>query len=121
MSIIGNIIFEIAQILSALVGYVALGIVIVGLGTVAVEGIKIFSSKKKSLFESLNHIRLKLGLYLLLALEFLIAKDVILTIFDPSLSDLIILSVIIAIRVILSYFLHRELKDIKLHRVNGGA
>jgi uncharacterized membrane protein len=57
-------------------------------------------------------IRLKLGSYLVLALEFFIAGDIVKTIITPTWQSLGILGVIVVIRTILSYFLTKDLKKI---------
>lgn len=57
-------------------------------------------------------IRIKLGSYLVLALEFFIAGDIIKTIITPTWQALGILGVIVIIRTILSYFLTKDLKKI---------
>ena len=57
-------------------------------------------------------IRIKLGSYLVLALEFFIAGDIIKTIITPTWEGLGILGAIVVIRTILSYFLTKDLKKI---------
>lgn len=57
-------------------------------------------------------IRIKLGSYLVVALEFFIASDIIKTIITPSWQSLGILGAIVVIRTILSYFLTKDLKDV---------
>ena len=57
-------------------------------------------------------IRIKLGSYLVLALEFFIASDIIKTIITPSWQGLGILGAIVVIRTIFSYFLTKDLKRI---------
>lgn len=57
-------------------------------------------------------IRIKLGSYLVLALEFFIAGDIIKTIIAPSWESLGILGAVVFIRTILSYFLGKDLKKI---------
>lgn len=57
-------------------------------------------------------IRLKLGSYLVLALEFFIAGDIVKTIITPTWESLGILGAIVVIRTILSYFLTKDLKKI---------
>jgi len=57
-------------------------------------------------------IRLKLGSYLVLALEFFIAGDIIKTIITPTWEGLGVLGAIVIIRTILSYFLTKDLKKI---------
>ncbi|MCM8796211.1 MAG: DUF1622 domain-containing protein, partial [Candidatus Omnitrophica bacterium] len=57
-------------------------------------------------------IRIKLGSYLVLALEFFIASDIIKTIITPTWQGLGTLGAIVVIRTILSYFLTKDLKRI---------
>ena len=57
-------------------------------------------------------IRIKLGSYLVLALEFFIAGDIIKTIITPTWQSLGILGAIVVIRTILSYFLTKDIKKI---------
>lgn len=57
-------------------------------------------------------IRIKLGSYLVLALEFFIAGDIVKTVITPTWESLGILGAIVVIRTILSYFLTKDLKKI---------
>ncbi len=57
-------------------------------------------------------IRIQLGSYLVLALEFFIAGDIVKTIITPSWQSLGILGAIVVIRTVLSYFLTKDLKKI---------
>ena len=62
---------------------------------------------------SLNEaIRIRLGSYLVLGLEFFIAGDIVKTIITPTWDSLGMLGAIVVIRTILSYFLTRDLKKI---------
>jgi uncharacterized membrane protein len=61
----------------------------------------------------LDTIRLNLGRYLLLGLEFLIAADIIRTIAEPTLEEVTVLAIIVAIRTVLSFFLTREMERVK--------
>lgn len=80
--------------------------------------LSLFGFLKKELFSrgdsiKLNEtIRIKLGSYLVLALEFFIASDIIRTIITPTWESLGILGAIVVIRTILSYFLTKDLKKI---------
>ncbi|MNY65910.1 hypothetical protein D3C86_2032600 [compost metagenome] len=58
-------------------------------------------------------IKLEVGRYLLLGLEFLIASDIIDTILNPSFQDLGILAGTVVIRTGLSFFLNKEIEDVK--------
>jgi len=58
-------------------------------------------------------VRIRLGGYLVLALEFFIAGDIIKTIITPTWESLGILGAIVVIRTVLSYFLTMDLKKIR--------
>lgn len=51
-----------------------------------------------------------LGRYILFSLEILIASDIVASIINPSLEDIIRLAAIVAIRTVISYFLNKEIK-----------
>ncbi|MDP3143002.1 MAG: DUF1622 domain-containing protein [Candidatus Omnitrophota bacterium] len=57
-------------------------------------------------------IRIRLGSYLVLALEFFIAGDIIKTTITPTWESLGILGAIVVIRTVLSYFFTKDLKKI---------
>ena len=61
----------------------------------------------------LQQIRCELGIYILLALDFLIASDIIQTITDLSQEQLIKLSVLILLRTTIGFFLGKEIDEIK--------
>lgn len=69
-------------------------------------------SCKEDCVKSNEAIRIKLGSYLVLALEFFIAGDIIKTIITPTWQGLGILGAIVVIRTILSYFLTKDIKKI---------
>lgn len=73
---------------------------------------EIFSRKEQAVIQLNEAIRLKLGSYLVLALEFFIAGDIVKTIITPTWQSLGILGAIVVIRTILSYFLTKDLKKI---------
>ena len=58
-------------------------------------------------------IRIKLWHYLVLSLEFLVAKDILESIVDPNLNGLLMLGLIVVIRTVLSYFLNKEISEVK--------
>jgi len=51
---------------------------------------------------------------IVLALEFFIAADLIKTILEPTLDQVIVLAVIVAIRTVVGYFMDKEAKDLTL-------
>lgn len=63
-----------------------------------------------------DSLRIKLGSYLVLALEFFIAADIVRTIITPTWESIGILGAIVVIRTILSYFLTKDLKDFSKQR-----
>ena len=60
----------------------------------------------------LEKIRYDVGRHLLLGLEFLIAADIMRTIAQPSLEQVAVLAIIVAIRTVLSFFLTREMERV---------
>jgi len=77
--------------------------------------ISLFEFLKKEILNRKNaivlneSIRLQLGSYLVLALEFFIAGDIVKTVITPTWQSLGILGAIVVIRTILSYFLTKDL------------
>ncbi len=63
--------------------------------------------------EGIREMRLRLGSYILLALEFIIISDVIQTAISRSVDDFLSLGLLVIIRVALSFFLGRELSEVK--------
>ncbi len=66
--------------------------------------------------EGIRDMRLRLGSYILLSLEFIIISDIIMTGISRDVDDLLSLGLLVIIRVALSFFLGRELSDIKAQR-----
>ncbi|MFG2994534.1 DUF1622 domain-containing protein [Streptomyces sp. NPDC048257] len=65
--------------------------------------------RRRSLISEFNKIRLSLGRFLVLGLEFQLAGDVLRTAVAPSFTDIGQLAAIAAIRTILNFFLTREI------------
>jgi len=63
--------------------------------------------------EEIRNLRMGLGSYILLSLEFIIISDIIETAINRSLDDLLALGLLVVIRIVLSFFLGRELDDVK--------
>ena len=61
----------------------------------------------------MNRERIELGRYILAALEVFIVSDIIHTALSLKFSDLIFLGLLVAIRSVTSYFLDRELEQLK--------
>ena len=70
--------------------------------------------KNKALSNNdIKAIRCFLGTYLLLGLEIMIVADIIKTVLHQTTEDLIFLGGIVVIRTILSYFLNKEIEEMK--------
>lgn len=69
----------------------------------------LFTDKLTNEGSSINTIRLNLGRFLILGLEFIVAADLIGTTTNPDYYALGIAAIIIAIRTLLSYSLNKEL------------
>ena len=65
--------------------------------------------KHKSIYRERESVRHQFASYLLLALEFLIAADIIATVIHPTFEEIAILASIVAIRTVISYFLEKEI------------
>ncbi|MHC5373695.1 DUF1622 domain-containing protein [Enterococcus sp. LJL120] len=59
-------------------------------------------------------IKNKLGSYILLSLEVLIAADIIESVINPTLADIFKLAALVVIRTVISYFLAKEIKDFEI-------
>ena len=58
-------------------------------------------------------VRLELGTYILIAIEFMIASDIIHTVLSRELVDLAFVSALVVIRTAISYFLGKELAELR--------
>ena len=61
---------------------------------------------------NIRKLRAVFGTYLL-GLEFLIASDILKTVLEPTMNELIILGGIVVVRTILSVFLNKEIKELE--------
>ena len=107
-----NILAGILEYVSLVIGLIAILIILWGVIRGIIELAKANLAKYttgKQKLNALGRVRYDLGYHLLIALEFLIAADIIRTIIKPTLEELSILGAIVAIRVVLSYFLHKEI------------
>ena len=63
--------------------------------------------------DGIRNLRLGLGNYILLSLEFMIISDIINSSLSRNIHDFLVLGLIVVIRTALGFFLGRELDDIK--------
>ena len=101
---------------------IAVTIDLVGIAILVYAGVKfvghflIFEMKRLrglECVEGIRDMRLRLGSYILLSLEFIIISDVIVTAINRTMDDLLALGLLVIIRVALSFFLGRELNEVK--------
>jgi len=97
--------------ISTVIGIAAILIISWGAIIIFIDLIKLEFSRFKGMkpYYERSILRHRFGSYLLLGLEFLIAADIILTISQPSLEEIIILASIVGIRTVISYFLDKEM------------
>jgi uncharacterized membrane protein len=86
------------------------GAAIIGLGVI-VAAYQFVRALVPPQIESYNGIRLTLARYLVLALEFQVAADILSTAIAPSWDQIGKLGAIAAIRTLLNYFLMREMRE----------
>ncbi len=106
-----NILINILEYISLAIGIIAVAVIIWGVIKGLIELVKAeFSGKRETRPFSLGQARYNIGYHLLLGLEFLIAADIIRTIIKPTLEELAILGSIVAIRIVIGYFLGKEIE-----------
>ena len=105
---------------TSILGHISYGVGIVGVAVivwgvlvslVSEVRVEVASLRGRGTARDRIFLRQELGASLLLGLEFLIAADVIRTVVQPTLEEIAILGGIVAIRTVISYFLHREMAD----------
>jgi uncharacterized membrane protein len=87
----------------------AIGAAIVGIGVLATTYRYVLTLVGVRHYTD-NQIRLYLGRYLVLGLEFQLGADILSTAVAPTLDDVILLGAIATIRTVLNYFLSQELE-----------
>jgi uncharacterized membrane protein len=95
------------------IGFIGVGVILWGVVTAALNAVKFEFAhfRRQHLPRARVRLRQNLGSSLLLGLEFLIAADVVRTVVQPTLEEVAILGGIVAIRTVISYFLHKELAE----------
>jgi uncharacterized membrane protein len=99
------------NIIAQTVAYVGAAIIVWGalLGTVGFVRAELARLRGRPDAVANEAVRVRFGSYLLLGLEFLIAADIMQTVFKPTLTDVAILGGIVVIRTVISYFLNRDI------------
>lgn len=104
---------------SALIELAAIALLIVGavrfiLGVATAEIVRTGTERVRTT----NRERIELGRYILAGLELFIVADIIRTALSLAFSDLLFLGLLVVIRSIISFFLDRELKELR-HALEG--
>jgi uncharacterized membrane protein len=107
------------NIITLIIGLAGGLIVVVGLLHASSLLIKFWLYRHRHDMEAirLDAIRLDLGRYIIVGLEFFIAKDIIESLITPSWSEIGMLAVIVSVRTLLSYFLSKELHQIETRKI----
>ena len=106
---------EILDTIAAAITYVAVGVITWGGLRTLLRGVVLEFTKcrQKHTCCEREGLRREFGSYLLLALEFLIAADVVSSISKPTLIEMALLGSIVVIRTVISFFLNRELELVR--------
>ena len=110
---------QILDILATAIGIISLLIIVYGTLIALISFIKNEIGRFNGSFSPMNirKLRASFGTYLLLGLEFLIASDILKTVLDPGVEELIILAGVVIIRTVLSVFLNKEIKELETDEV----
>lgn len=72
--------------------------------------LEISTSNRSNIVKKITSAKNYLGSYILLGLEILISADIIDSILNPTMHDILRLAAIVIIRTVISYFLNKEMK-----------
>ena len=110
-----DVLINVLEYIALAIGIIALLIIICGVVRGLIEVARLEFSKKRQdeEFVGLGRARYHIGYHLLLGLEFLIAADIIRTIVKPTLEELAILGTIVIIRIVIGYFLGKEIEQFR--------
>ena len=110
---------EIFAYIEMTISIISVAVVIYGVLLSIIAFIKTEFSRIKGQYSILRVrvIRADLGTYLLLSFELLIAADIIKTILEPGIQELIVLTGVVLLRTILSFFLNKEIQEIDKERI----
>lgn len=103
---------KILHIISVVIGSIGVVVIIWGVIITVFRLLKleIKRIRQVSIYRERESLRHQFGSYLLLALEFMIAADIVATFTHPTLNDIAFLGGIVAIRTVISYFLEKEIE-----------
>ncbi|MCA1803619.1 MAG: DUF1622 domain-containing protein [Rhodothermaceae bacterium] len=101
------------DLLYIIIGTIGVAIIVWGVVLTIFNVLKLEFSRliQASIFRERESLRHQFASYLLLALEFLIAADIIATVIHPTFEEIAILASIVVIRTVISYFLEKEISS----------
>ena len=102
---------KVFDVLSIGIGTIGVAIIVWGVVLTLYRLLKLEYSRlnHKSIYRERESVRHRFATYLLLALEFLIAADIISSVINPTFEEIAILASIVIIRTVISYFLEKEI------------
>ena len=102
---------DILDILKEVIGLVGVAIIVWGaiLTLFRLVRLELRRLKRQVIYHHREALRHTFGSYLLLALEFIIAADIIATFTHPTLEEVAFLGGIVVIRTVISYFIEKEI------------
>ncbi len=109
---------EIFDFLYIVIGTIGVAVIVWGVILTVIRLLKLEFKrlKKKSVYRERESVRHLFASYLLMALEFLIAADIIATVMHPTFTEIAILASIVAIRTVISFFLEREIERFNVEK-----
>ncbi len=110
------LIFEYLDELSEIIDVIGIIILMFGFLKGIIELVKTeFKTwrKEEDFYTAIQTLRSKVGLYILLSLDFLIASDIIGSVVHKTQEELIKLAIVIVIRIVIGYFLSKEITEIR--------
>ena len=109
-----DLIKEIFLFIAEIIDIIGITILIFGFAKLLVKYVRkeFLKHPFRTPITDIQKIRCELGIYILLSLDFLIASDIINTIMEITLEQLIELSVMIILRIAIGYFLGKEIQEI---------
>ena len=108
---------HIATVAQLIIEGVAICIIVFSIFKTIAKFVRSYQRKNSEVFY--HEIRLDLGLSLALALEFLLAADIVATSVTPSWDAIGLLAAIAGIRTFLNHFLQQEVKELEAERRKG--
>lgn len=105
--------------IKSLLDLIALGFELTGVAAILFGALTTFFSVFSGFFRKnkhlllIDHLRLELGRSIALGLEFFVAGDLIKTVVTPDYYQIGMLSILVIIRTVLTYFLNKELVSLR--------